>query len=60
MLSGTAPFCPLSGEIGRKILEGSTTLEELAKQAEEMGAPQMPSSGRQEYLQSIVNEILFK
>lgn len=46
--------------IGKKIVEGKTSLSELAKIAEEMGAPELPLSGRQEYLQSIVNEIMFK
>lgn len=46
--------------IGKKIVEGNTSLEELAKYAEDMGAPELPSSGRQEYLNSIVNTILFK
>ena len=46
--------------IGKKIVEGSTTLIELATIAEEIGAPALPSSGRQEYLQSILNEIMFR
>ena len=46
--------------IGKKIVEGSATLTELAKIAEDMGAPELPSSGRQEYLQSIINEVMFK
>jgi xylose isomerase len=46
--------------IGRKIINGETSLKELAAYAEEMGAPSLPSSGRQEYLNSIVNTILFK
>ena len=46
--------------IGAKIVSGTTTLEELAAYAEAMGAPELPLSGRQEYLQSIVNEIMFK
>ena len=45
--------------IGAKIRSGETTLEELAEYAEEMGAPELPGSGRQEYLESIVNNILF-
>jgi len=45
--------------IGKKIVEGNTSLTELAKIAEDMGAPALPTSGRQEYLQSIVNQILF-
>ena len=36
-----------------------TLLEELAAYAEAMGAPALPGSGRQEYLESIVNQILF-
>ncbi|MCR4588594.1 MAG: xylose isomerase [Lachnospiraceae bacterium] len=45
--------------IGKKIREGSTSLKELAAKADEMGAPATPGSGRQEYLQSIVNDVLF-
>ena len=45
--------------IGKKIVEGSVKLEELAAYAEEMGAPKLPSSGSQEYLQSIVNTVMF-
>ena len=33
--------------------------EELAAYAEEMGAPALPGSGRQEYLEAVVNSILF-
>jgi len=46
--------------IGKEILEGNTTLEQLADYAEKMGAPKLPSSGRQEYLQSVINEIMFR
>jgi xylose isomerase len=46
--------------IGKKIRSGETNLSELAAIAEEMGAPALPSSGKQEYLQSIVNQILFR
>lgn len=45
--------------IGQTILDGSATLTSLACYAESLGAPAMPDSGRQEYLQSIVNNILF-
>lgn len=45
--------------IGAKIRAGETTLEELAAYAEEMGAPELPGSGRQEYLEAVVNSILF-
>jgi len=46
--------------IGKKIVGGNTSLAELAKIAEEMGEPALPSSGRQEYLQSVINEIMFR
>lgn len=45
--------------IGKKIVSGETSLEELAALAEEMGRPALPSSGRQEYLRSVINEIIF-
>ena len=45
--------------IGAKIRSGEATLEELAAYAEDMGAPALPGSGRQEYLESVVNNILF-
>ncbi len=45
--------------IGEKIRKGETSLAELAAYAEEMGAPQLPGSGRQEYLERVVNEVLF-
>ena len=46
--------------IGAKIRAGGTTLEELAARADELGAPELPGSGRQEYLEGIVNNILFR
>ena len=46
-------------EIGRKILNGAT-LEELAAYAERLANTSEPQSGRQEYLQSIVNNVMFK
>lgn len=45
--------------IGKRIREKSAKLEELATEAERMGAPALPGSGRQEYLESVVNQILF-
>ena len=45
--------------IGAKIRSGETTLAELAAYADSLGAPALPGSGRQEYLESIVNQILF-
>lgn len=46
-------------EIGKKILTNKTSLEELAAYADELGAPELPSSGNQEYLQHVVNNVLF-
>lgn len=46
-------------EIGKKIVSGKTTLEELAAYADSLGAPSLPSSGSQEYLQHVVNNVLF-
>ena len=43
----------------QKIRSGEATLEELAAYAEAMGAPELPGSGRQEYLEAIVNSIMF-
>ena len=38
---------------------GKTTLEELADRAAEMGTCPTPDSGRQEYLENVLNGILF-
>lgn len=53
-------YSSFSNGVGKKIIEGNSTLAELAELAESMGAPMLPKSGNQEYLQSIVNSILFK
>ncbi len=45
--------------IGAKIRSGETTLAELADYAAKLKAPALPGSGKQEYLESIVNSILF-
>ena len=45
--------------IGAKIRSGETSLAELAAYAENLGAPELPGSGRQEYLESIVNQVLY-
>ncbi len=45
--------------IGAKIIAGETSLEELAAYAENLGAPSLPGSGRQENLESIVNAVFF-
>ena len=52
-------YSSYKSDIGRKILSGDTTLEELAAYAENLGASELPPSGRQEHLESILNQILF-
>ncbi len=47
-------------ELGQKIRSGKATLTELAARAEEMGKPAMPGSGKQEYLHSIINQLMLK
>ena len=46
-------------EIGKKIRDGSATLQELADCAAQMKKPSDPGSGRQELLEQVMNEILF-
>jgi len=46
--------------LGKKIREGTTSLEELAAHALELGKPELPGSGRQEYLEAVVNNILYR
>ena len=46
-------------EIGKKILSGETSLEELSAYAESLGSAKLPGSGKQEMLESIVNSVLF-
>ena len=52
-------YASYNSGIGAKIRAGEATLEELAAYAEEMGAPALPGSGRQEYLEAVVNNIMF-
>ena len=52
-------YASFEGELGRKIRKGETTLQELSERALSMKRPALPGSGRQEYLQSVLNDILF-
>ena len=47
-----------NGELGTKIRSGKATLEELSAKACEMKGTDAPSSGRQEYLEGILNSII--
>lgn len=48
-----------SGELGQKIRSGKATLGELSENACRMGDCKNVPAGRQEYLQEIINSILF-
>ena len=52
-------YSSFSSGIGAKILSGKTDLKELSAYAEKLGKPEGPSSGKQEYLESVVNQVLF-
>ena len=45
--------------IGADIVSGNTTLEALAEYAGKLGDVDMKTSGKQEYLESVVNEVMF-
>lgn len=45
--------------IGKEIVEGRATLESLSEYALKLGNAESADSGRQEYLESIVNSVLF-
>jgi len=45
--------------IGKTILDGSADLCSLAEHAAKMGSCPLPESGKQEYLQSVVNSVMF-
>ena len=46
--------------IGKRIRDKAATLEECAAYAAELRKPDLPGSGRQEYLQAVVNGVLFQ
>lgn len=45
--------------IGKKVREKTTSLEELAEYAEKLDAVPAPQSGGQEYLEALLNQILY-
>ena len=53
-------YASFETELGQKIRNGETTLEELADRAAELKRPENPGSGNQEYLESIMNNILLR
>ena len=52
-------YASFSTELGQKIRSGKATLEELSSVAVGNGAPALPGSGKQEWLESVVNSVLF-
>ena len=53
-------YSSFSKGIGKKIIDGDTNLEELAEYADKLGDAELPGSGRQEYLEGVLNNILFR
>lgn len=52
-------YSSFASGIGAKIVKGETSLKELSSYAERLGKPEDPESGKQEYLESVVNQVLF-
>lgn len=53
-------YSSYDSEIGKKIRSGDTTLEELAAHAAELKGIDAPISGKQERLEGVLNQILFR
>jgi len=49
-----------NSKMGKSILSGELSLETLAKQAATNNIQPVPASGRQEYLENVVNSFIFK
>ncbi len=52
-------YASFNDGIGKKIVDGEASLEELAAYAENLGGTDIPCSGKQERLQGILNSIMF-
>ena len=53
-------YASFSQGIGAKIREKKVNLQELSDYALAMKKPELPSSGSQEYLESVFNSILYR
>lgn len=53
-------YASFNDGIGKKIIDGSASLEELADYAASLKSAETPASGKQERLEGILNQILFK
>ena len=45
--------------IGKKIVDGTATVQELEEYALAMGDVKTNTSGRQEYLEAVMNQVMF-
>ena len=52
-------YSSFDSPLGQRVLSHNATLEELSLRACQMKQPELPSSGSQESLQALVNQILF-
>lgn len=52
-------YASYSSGIGKKIVDGTVTIQELEKYALEQGDVKTNQSGRQEYLEGVINQVLF-
>ncbi len=52
-------YSSFNSGVGEKIRSGKATLTELADHAEKLEKPAQPGSGSQEYLESLLNNIMF-
>lgn len=52
-------YSSFDSELGQRIIKGEVTLEELSNRALELKDAKNPGSGKQEYLESVINQILF-
>ena len=54
-----AKYSSFNSDLGEKIINGQATLEELAERALTLKSVATPCAGKQEYLESIINQIIF-
>lgn len=54
-----ARYAGWNGELGQQILQGKTSLEQLAQLVQEKGLDPKPVSGHQEYLENLVNQAIY-
>ncbi len=52
-------YASYNSGIGKRIVDGAVTIQELEQYALEMGDVKTNTSGRQEYLESIINQVMF-